>query len=312
MIYLYRIIRNAFQNFFRHGLLTFATVSVMSLTLFSVSIIILINVITNEAIFNIQKQLDITVQLQTELTQNEIDVFRNELSNDDRIESIAYKSKQQALEEFKARFRDRVEIVSYLEKLGQNPLYASVTLVASDPTKYDQIISSLESAKNQKYVKSIKGKDDQRTRINRLLEITGIIKKVLLILTIGFSLVALLIIINTIRVTIYTRHQEIVIMKLVGATYSFITIPFLIEGLLYGVFATIISTSLFFPVIHYSSPFISQYFDSSTDTILTYYLVNLIDIISAQLIVGGSVGVVSAYLAVQHYLKENEIKAEIE
>jgi len=278
----------------------------MSLTLFSISVIILINIITNEAITKIQKQIDISVQLQSELSQNEIDIFLTKLSNDPGIDNIVYKSKQEALNDFKLRFKDRLEIISFLERLGQNPLFASINITAKDPSFYDAIIKRLESSENSKYVKEVKGKDEQTDRINRLLSITEFIKKVLMYISFGFCFIALLIILNTIRITIYNRNQEIVIMKLVGATYSFITLPFLVEGILYGLFATLISTAMFFPIIHYTAPFIGQYFGSSEATILGYYTNNITNILLIQASIGSFVGVVSAYLAVHRYLKDNE------
>jgi len=278
----------------------------MTLTLFSISIIILINIVTNEAIESIQKEIDITIQLHNDLTQNEIDTFLTKLKTDDTIENIDYKSKKDALEDFKARFRDKVEIISFLDKLGQNPLYASITVVAKNPSMYDKIINTLESNSYNEYVKEVRGKSEQTKRIQKLLTITDAIKKFLLVISIGFSLIALLIILNTIRVTIYTRHQEISIMKLVGATYTFITYPFLVEGLLYGIFATLISTLLFFPIVHYIAPVITEYFNSSENIILTYYLHNLPTILSWQVLIGSSVGIFSAYLAVHRYWRENE------
>jgi len=308
MTSLFRIIRNGLQNFFRHGLLTFATVSVMSLTLFSISIIVFINIVTTEAIAVVQKQLDITIQLNSTLSQNEIDIFIQDLKSNSMVENIDYKSKQEALSDFKSRFKKRADIISFLDRLGQNPLYASITVIAKDPSNYDSLIKTLESKENNKYVKEIRGKEEQKKRIERLLEITNAIKDFLFLASIVFSFIAFLIILNTIRVTIYTRHREIVIMKLVGATYSFIILPFIVEGIFYGVFATIISVILFFPIINYASPFIAKYFDSSNAEILDYYTHNLVSIIGWQLLIGISVGVISAYLAVHRYLKENESK----
>ncbi len=309
MLSLYRILRNGFQNFFRHGLLTFATVSIMALTLFSISVIVLINVITNEAIVTVQKKIDINVQLNSTLNQNEIDVFISKLKDNVIIDKVTYKSKKEALDDFKSRFKEKADIITFLERLCQNPLYASVTVVAKDPLQYDKIIFELEKKENKKYVKEVRGKEDQKERISRLFDITETIKKFLFIISGIFSFIALLIILNTIRVTIYTRHKEIVIMKLVGATYSFITFPFLVEGILYGVFATIISNLLFFPIINYLAPFIAKYFDRTETEIFYYYFSSIGSIVGWQLVIGISVGGISAYMAVHRYLKENESKA---
>jgi len=280
----------------------------MSLTLFSISIILLINIITNEAIITLQKKIDINIQLHNELSQNEIDLFLNKLRNNGKIEEINYKSKKAALEDFKKRFRSKVDIIGFLDKLGENPLYASVTITVTEPIYYDQIISEFESKTNNQYVKEVKGKKEQTERLERLLEITKAIKKFLLYLSIGFTVIALMIIINTVRMTIYTRKREINIMKLVGATHGYIIYPFLVEGALYGIFATIISVSFFFPLIHYIEPIITQYFGSTKNILLDHYLGNIYTISIWQLLIGSLVGIISAYIAVHKHLKKNNYK----
>jgi cell division transport system permease protein len=280
----------------------------MSLTLFSISIILLINIITNEAILTIQKKIDINIELKQDLTQNEIDIFLNQLRNNENIETINYKSKQDALEDFKRRFRSKIDIIEFLDKLGENPLYASINISSKDPSLYDKIILELESDENKYYVKEVKGKQEQTKRLETLLEITETIKNVLLYISIGFSLIALMIIINTVRMTIYTRKREINIMKLVGATYSYIIWPFLVEGALYGVFATIISVSFFFPLIHYIEPIIKQYFGSTDNILLNYYIGNIYTISVWQFFIGIFVGTLSAYIAVKKHLKRDNYK----
>ena len=92
-------------------------------------------------------------------------------------------------------------------------------------------------------------------------------------------------------------------MKLVGATNMFVRLPYLIEGILYGLIASIISTAVLYPMLYYLSPRINSFLgEVGTDT-FSYFVNNLPVIFGVQLLFGVFLGIISSYIAIRKYLK---------
>ncbi len=126
-------------------------------------------------------------------------------------------------------------------------------------------------------------------------------KKTGFVLVVLFSLIAVLITFNAIRITIYAHRQEIEIMRLVGASNHYIRLPFIFEGIIYGATAAIIVTILLFPIIKIVAPMIAGQIsvkDVQSDFMHWFWLIFLI-----QLLTGVGLGTISSLIAVRRYLK---------
>ena len=118
-----------------------------------------------------------------------------------------------------------------------------------------------------------------------------------------FAGIAILVMFNTIRLTIYSRSQEIEIMKIVGATNWYVRWPMIIEGILYGLFAAFISLVILYPVTRMASPKIETYFQGYGINLAQYFTSHLLQIVAMQILVGVLLGVLSSAIAVSKYLK---------
>lgn len=115
------------------------------------------------------------------------------------------------------------------------------------------------------------------------------------------SLIAALIIFNTIRLAIYSNREELAVMRLVGASNFFIRGPYMVEGIIYGLAGSIMSVFVVTMGVFYASPY-AKIFVPDVNA-WTYYLSNMVGFIGMQIIFGVGLGVISSYIAVRKYLK---------
>jgi len=119
----------------------------------------------------------------------------------------------------------------------------------------------------------------------------------------AFITISVLMIFNTIKLTIHSRGREIEIMKLVGATNWFIRGPFIVEGILFGLISTIITIIILFFTINKISPQVSLFFTDYEETLMGYFLVYFWQILGLTLLMSIALGVVSSLIAMRKHLK---------
>ena len=137
--------------------------------------------------------------------------------------------------------------------------------------------------------------------IERLGKIVDLSNKLGLILTVLLAITAILVTFNTVSLAIYSNREEIGVMRLVGAPNYFITGPYVIEGIIYGVLGAIISLAILWPTIYWGSPFL-KFFISDLD-LRVYFWNNLLKLFGYQLLFGIALGVISSEFAIRKYLK---------
>jgi cell division transport system permease protein len=151
-------------------------------------------------------------------------------------QKVLYKSKEQALEEFKERFRDNPELRSYIT---ENPLPASFTVMAKDPKDVGVVVSQITNG--NPVPAAIDEIKSASSAIERLENVFSKFRTIGSVAVGGLILVAILLVSVTIQVAIFARRREVGIMKLVGATNWFIRWPFILEGVLEGIIGSIIA-----------------------------------------------------------------------
>jgi cell division transport system permease protein len=159
----------------------------------------------------------------------------------DNISSVEFVSKQQAVEMTKNVLPEKdIDYFSILEEDGENPMSDGAKVTMTDLEKFDETIKAITAVKGVDSIQSQNGLAEKITAIKNGLFIAGIaIISILLI-------IALVIVSNTIRVTMYNRKLEISIMKAVGATDSFVRIPFVVEGVTIGLISAILSLGILY------------------------------------------------------------------
>lgn len=297
----YRILKEGFVNFVRNGWLSVASITIMILTLLTMSLFIIINIVLNTGIQTIQDKIDISAYLNDTAKQAQVIDLQNALSAMSEVKSIKYVSKTDALNKYKEQNKNNPKLLESLSDT-ENPLPASLEIKVYDPEKLDQITNIFESEKYKPLVLKVSYKEN-KTVIDKLFKATRFTQRAGLAATIAFTVTSLVIIFNTIRMAIFTRREEIDIMKLVGATPGFIKGPFLIEGALYGIIATVISILILTSIITFSAPSMVKYFGGAGD-VTGFLRDNILIILVVQMLVGISIGVISSFLASQKYLKK--------
>ncbi|HYC79814.1 MAG TPA: permease-like cell division protein FtsX [Candidatus Binatia bacterium] len=296
-----RLIKAGFTNFFRNIWLSLAATSVMTITLFIISTILVLYTLTNLSIENIKDKVGITVYFNNQTSEREILNLKAEIELVPNVESVEYIPKTVAKEIFMEIHKNEPLLLETLNEFkdSENPLPNSFAIRAVNLQDYSSITETLRSERYVPYFERIR---DNSKVIDRLFNITDTITKLGILLTAVFVLVTVMVMFNTIRLTIYNRRQEVEIMRLVGATNWYIRTPFIIEGVMYGLIATILTSGIMFAVLHFSSDKIQTLL--SLDEIggnLTRGLMT--EIVLLNLVLGVGLGIVASSIAMRRYLK---------
>lgn len=295
-----RVIKYGLFNFWRSGWLSAATITIMIVTLIVFEGLIFFNVLTDQALESLKDKIDISVYFNQDALEDEILRIEKSLKDLSEVKKVEYISKEKALEIFKEKHRDDSTISEALKELDINPLLASLNIKAYDTKDYGVINTYLSNESFKNLINKISYAKNS-TVIDRLNKIMGTMNKIGTFLTILFSFIAVLITFNTIRLAIYANKEEIGIMRLVGASNSFIRGPYVVEGIIYGIIAGILSFIILIPVIYYGSPYIKIFIPEMN--LWAYLVSNSVSILGYQFLFGIVLGIVSSSIAIRKYLR---------
>jgi cell division transport system permease protein len=296
-----RVLKSGFSSFFRNGWLSVASITVMILTLMTLSTFFVINVALGTGVKAIQDKIDMSVYLKDNAKQANVIDLQEALAGLSEVKSVKYISKDEAMARFKQQNSNNKALLDSLNQVG-NSLPASLEIKVNNPDKLDAINSVLTQDKYKPSIDKVSYADNKDI-IQRLLRATNFTKELGIGITIVFTIVSLVIIFNTIRIAIFARMEEIEIMKLVGATPNFIKGPFLIEGAIYGLVATIFSMLIMTAVMYFAAPAVIKYFSDAGASLTDFIEHNLLIIALAQLLFGLAIGIFSSWLAIRKHLK---------
>jgi cell division transport system permease protein len=307
-IYLFeKSFKLSLSNIWRNKVLSLATIFVMGTILFIFNIILSINFITQNAITDLSKKVDITVYLKETTTEEQAQGIIKDLQGIKEISNVAYTSKAQALEQIKTTHPD-LSLSFEKYNLG-NPLPASLNITTTNPKYHQAVADFLAQEKYQIYLsnlitnnlgdsKSITDNNIITSVSKNLIKLSDFTDQVIFWLIITFLLGGALIILNALQITIFTRKHEISVMKLVGASHWFIRSPFLIEGIIYGVLAVALSYAMFFTL--------TQQIRIEETAFWGYYAgINFFRIFLIELIGTILLGIFSSSIAIHEYLKQD-------
>ncbi len=295
-----RIIKYGLQNFSRNGLVSVATTAVMVLALIVFQGLAIFNVITKTAVVSLQDKIDIAAYFKPEATEDEILKVERALESLAEVKGVEYISKDKALEIFKSRHEEDETISAALKELEANPLLASLNIKAHDPSNYAVITEYLENSEASPILESVTF-GQNKLAIDRLANIVNAFKKAGLGIAIFLSLVAALVVFNTIRLAIHSNRDELGVMRLVGASNKFINGPYVVAGIIYGVLSAVISIIVSAPLIAVAAPYVDVFIPELG--LKAYFYGHLPQLIFNQLVLGVLLGSISAWSAVRKYLK---------
>lgn len=278
-----------------------AATMVMTITLVIFSTLFLMFFLTNYSIRTIQNTVDVSVYFKIGLAEEQINSIKSEIQADSKVKEVSYTSAMDAYEDFKAKHANDPLIIQSLNELTENPLPATLHIKANNLEDYPAISESLKTEKYTSFIDKVNF-DDNRLVIERLSSILKFIVTFGLGLVIVFALIAILVIYNTITLTIYNRKEEVEIMRLVGATNWYIRGPFLTESIMYSIFSTLITALLFVPVFTKIVPKVLIYVNPT----LTFYgsgLFNYTYLVVIMFSLALVLSVISTMFAIRKYLK---------
>ncbi|OQA20797.1 MAG: Cell division protein FtsX [Actinobacteria bacterium ADurb.Bin346] len=285
----------------RNFLMFFTAISTVAITLFIVGFFLIIVYDVQGVLTSIKSQVEVAVYLKDNIT-DELKVYlENEIKNWDEVDEVTFVSKDQALEKFK-KDNEGSEI---LKEIQGNPLPASFEIKLTSPEKVEQIALRFVD-KDGNYIEGVDEVIYGQNYVQKLFSITAIAGSIAFLIIIMLLLAAIVLVFNTIRLSIHARRKEIEVMKLVGATNWFVRIPFLFEGFFEGFAGSLISVVLLY--------FMSNYLlirgeKAIVDTMHVKELAilgvnNVILYIYAGLVVlGGLVGLLSSSFALKRYIR---------
>jgi len=299
-----RVVRAGVVGFFRNAFVSMATMLVMMITLFVIGSLLFMNAALTATLEQIKEKVDINAYFLTTATAEQVLEVKVAVEQLPEVQSVEYISREEALAIFRERHKDDQLTLQALEELDENPLGASLAIRAKDPSQYDLVAKFLEGheavkAGESRIVEKV-NYNQNKVAIDRLTGLTSAIEKAGLIFSIFLTIASIMIVFNTIRLAIYTNRDEIEVMQLVGADNWFVRGPYVVEGVLYGLVAGLITLFVFYPIAVYLGPITESFFGSFNS--LTFYI-NEFGMLFKYIVGSGVLlGAISSFLAVRRYL----------
>lgn len=290
---LIRNFRDALRSVFRNFSLSIASITCIAITLILVALSIVISANIDHFTKTLEDTLTVVVYLNENVTEEEKNNVINGIKALDSYESYIYKSKDEWKEEMASTSSELGATLSYLDT---NPLLDSIVVKVKDIKSLSYVASSI---RNMDGVKSAKYGEDT---VDKMILMFDVVSKVTIIIVLALILVTAFLISNTIKLTIFSRRNEIEIMRLVGTSNFAIRQPFIIEGFILGVIGAIIPIIItVYGYILFYEHFDGYLFSHVIELIKPSNLVWFVSII--LVIVGGVVGMFGSNRAVRKYLK---------
>jgi cell division transport system permease protein len=300
-----RVLVGGWKNFARGGAVSVATVIIMTVTLAIIGSLIFLSALLSFTLDSIKDKVDVSVYFVTTASESDILAVKDQLEKLPEVENVSYTSADDALTAFRARHATDQLTLQALDELGGNPLDASLEIRAKDPSEYDSIVSFLEaspalSTDGTSIVDRINYAQNKEV-IDRLSLAIQATQEVGFAVVILFAIASILIAFATIRLAIYTARDEIAVMRLVGASNSYIRGPFVVAGVITGIIASTLVLLALWPATWYVGVETSEWFGGFN--VASYYGSNFIFVFFIIMLSGIALGSAASVLAIRKYLK---------
>lgn len=304
-----RIVKYGTRGFSRNIWLSTAATVVMSVTLIILFVTVVASVILTNTAEMMKDKIDITIYFKPTTSQQNLDKLSTEIKKDSNVKSVETSTAEQEYEKFLIENGDSEEILNILDdemtKMMIAKMQATMRIKVYNIDNLDSIKNMVE---NDELFKQFTDEempptyDVNRAEINTITSWARMARTGGIILAAVFLVISILIIFSTIRMAIFSRREEIYMMKLVGADRSFIRGPFLIEAEICGVIAGVAAATISYFGFRFLSPRLANY-GINVDTINGVLESNQLIIVFLVFIAAGVIiGRVSAWLAVSRYL----------
>ena len=226
-------IKETYKSIRRNGFMSFASISTVAVSLLVLGMFLMIFLNTNNLAQYLENQVQISVYMQDSATDKELASVKDKLTKMPGVVKVTQVNKQQALERFKKRLGDQEQLLNSLGK--DNPFPNSFEVQVDSPERIKVLtpqLGQLPKVETAKFGQEV---------VEHLFQLTKILRLGGIVLVVFLAMATLFIISNTIRLTVFARRKEVIIMKYVGATDWFIRWPFLLEGMTLGFFGAVVA-----------------------------------------------------------------------
>ncbi|HJX67976.1 MAG TPA: permease-like cell division protein FtsX [Candidatus Limnocylindrales bacterium] len=283
-------LRRAWQGLWHNRLMSVAATATMVLMLALLSGLIILLTGLDATLKYVEQEVQVVAYLKDSANPQDVTLLETAVGQMPQVTEVSYVSKDQALKDFLGRHPDEAEVVN---SLPTNPLPASLQINLRDPNDYLDVAAYLRNQAPVDRVLNIKQTVDQMVTVIGILRAGGI--GVLVVV----GLIVLFIIVNTIRLAVVSRADEIEIMRLVGASDAFIRWPFIFEGALVGLFGALITIAVLWLCQGPITTVMADYFKvlpvEASATVGR-------DVALVVLGTGVGIGVLGSYLSIRSYL----------
>lgn len=306
LITLWRIIHTGIVNFMRNFTLAVAAMAVMAVTLTIVLFSVIANATFENTISDITDKISVSAYLKDSTSDAQAEALVVKLEKQPGVSKVIYLDKQQATQAYIDQNKNNKNLVTAIIQ-SDNPIPATIQVYPVDLDQVPGIKDYLVKPENKKLqtADSPSYNDKRKEAIDNIAHATNVLRKIGIIGVIVFAITCVLTIFNTIQMAIFNRRDEISIMRLLGASTSYIRGPFVVESAIYGllsaVFSIVIVNSAFLASstalqasslglldINYANEFFNQYF---------------FQLLGMQIAVGIIIGTASSVIATKRYLK---------
>ena len=297
------LIGEGFRNVFKNKKSSSASIIIMALTMLIFGVFFVITQNINGIMQQIENEQGIQVFLY-DISEDQTKAVEDYIKNIDGVNTVEYKSKEDALNQLKSQFKDREDLLSGYDE--NNIFPASYVVTLTDLTKSKEVQQKIDDYDKDKpdseqVIKNITSKDETVTTLVNLANGVRIITGVILVILI---IISIFIISNTIKLTVHARRKEISIMKYVGATNSFIRWPFIVEGIIIGIISAAISIIIL--GINYNI-IAGKILETQVVSAMNISLLTFADmfglIVLVYAILGIGIGVLGSCISMRRYLK---------
>lgn len=296
-----RVIKFSFQDIGRNIWLSIVTMSILILALFSVNMLLTVNVISQAAIGAVKEKIDVNIYIKPDTEESKIMALKAQISGLSQVKDVRYISKQEALESFKDKHQNDPEVMESLKEIGKNPLTPSLVIKPKDVDQYQELIVNLNSIEDD--IIESRNFDDHKLMIDKINGITDRVSEAGMVISFTFIIITLLLVYNSIRVAIYTHRREIKIMRLVGASNWFIRAPYLFSSIIYTVVGVSAIVVIYYFFLNLLQPYIETFFIDYDINLAAHFRDNFINIFGLQFLVGIVVNMGASLIAVSKYSK---------
>ena len=281
----------AWQGFWRNAVMSIAATATMVLMLLLLAGFWIIQTGLLAGLQFTEQKVNVVAYLQANATDTQVQSLESQLQGMPEVASVTYISRDQALEQFRqsTQAQGREDLTRYLDS---NPLFASLEVRLSDPSHVRVVSDALRADPSIRNVINIED------LVNNVLTVTGILRTAGTVVLVIVGVIALFIIINTIRLAVLARAEEIEVMRLVGASDAFIRWPFVFEGAMVGLLGSVATLAILAGVAEPLSEFMAGFF-----RVLPLQFGSLTrDLVALVMGTGVGLGIVGSWLSVRTYL----------